>query len=100
MSADNVYTSTVKLFSSQSYRGKKIKPPKTTVKILYVILSCKYFLRIPTKTTFITAGSWKSYQPIIEDMSSFFLHLTLVTSCAHLLPSIMYILDNLFGSDQ
>jgi len=41
-------------------RKKKLSH-QTTVKILYLILSCKYFLRIPTKTTFISTESWKSY---------------------------------------
>ena len=40
----------------------------------------KCFWRIPSKTIFITADSWTSYQ-IIGEMSSFFSHLTLVTSC-------------------
>jgi len=65
-----------------------------TAIILHVILSCKYLLRIPAKTTFISAESRKSYQHVV------FLHTFDTCDVVHnllilLLPSI--VLDNLFG---
>ena len=69
-----------------------------TVKIIYPILSCKYFLRIPTKTTFIFAKSWKLYQLIIghvDFLFSFDTYDVVRSWSIFLLPSI--VLDNLFG---
>ena len=64
-------------------------------------MSCKYFLRIPTKTAFISAESWKSYQLTRGHVIFLFTYDTcdIVTSWSiFLLPSI--VLDNLFGYSQ
>ena len=60
-------------------------------------MSCKYFSRIPTKTTFILAESWKSYQLIRGRVVCLFTIDTcdVVRSWSIiLLPSI--VLENLF----
>jgi len=69
-----------------------------TVKIFYLILSCKYFLRIPTKTTFIFTESWKLYQLIrghVVFLFSFDAYDVVRSWSIFLLPSI--VLDNLFN---
>ena len=69
-----------------------------TVKILYLISSCKYFLRIPTKTTFIFTESWKSYQLIRGHvvLFSYEKHMTLCAVgrffCCHLLYLTTYLI--------
>ena len=71
-----------------------------TVKILYLILSCKYFLRIPTKTTFISTESWKSHQIIrghVVFLFSFDTYDVVRSWSIFLLPSI--VLVNLFGKN-
>ena len=65
-----------------------------TVKNTYLILSCKYFLRIPTKTTFISAESWKSYQLIrghVVFLFTFDTYDVVRSSSIFLLPSKLYL---------
>ena len=72
-----------------------------TVKILYLILSCKYFLRIPTKTIFIFTESWTVYQLIgghVVFLFSFDTFDVVHSWSIFLLPSI--VLDTLFGGDK
>ena len=72
-----------------------------TVKILYLILSCKYFLRISTKTTFISTETWKVYQLIrghVVFLFSFDTYDVVRSWSIFLLPSIE--LDNLFGRNH
>ena len=71
---------------------------QTSEKILYLILSCIYFLRIPTKTTFISTKSWKSYQLIrghVVFLFSFATYDVVRSWSIFVLPSI--VLVNLFG---
>ena len=74
---------------------------QTSEKILYLILSCIYFLRIPTKTTFISTKSWKSYQLIrghVVFLFSFATYDVVRSWSIFVLPSI--VLVNLFENND
>ena len=91
----------LRLFSLHRYTVKNKLSHQMTVKILYLISSCKYFLRIPTKTTFISTESWKLHQLIrghVVFLFSFDTYDVVRSWSIFLLPSI--VLDNLFDWKQ
>ena len=81
----------LRLFSLHRYTVKKKLSHQMTVKILYLILSCKYFLRIPTKTTFISTESWKSYQLIRGYLVFLFSQLTLCATGRFFCCDLLYL---------